>query len=62
MKLWIARDKGGFLCLYKEKPTWTKIDNSTWDWNGEFMGFLPKNEFLELTFENSPRQVEIKLI
>lgn len=56
---WIARDKGGGLYLFPEKPikdniygyyegdNWYKIDSA----------FLP-----EVTFENSPVQVELKLV
>lgn len=63
---WIARDKDGSLCLYSKKPKLSK----------EFEGFwicsqydilvdvivLPSKYFPEITFENSPKQLEIKLI
>jgi hypothetical protein len=63
MKLWIARDKSGFLGIYKEKPTWGKSFVQIEDWNnGVFMGYLDNNEFPEVTFENSPQEVELKLI
>lgn len=32
------------------------------DWNGAFMASLPKSSFPEVTFENSPQMVELKLI
>lgn len=63
MKLWIARDKDGTLCLYKEKPS---LD--IYYWYGFFSGFnthiaeLDTNAFPEVTFKNSPREVELKLI
>ena len=59
MKMWIARDKTGILVIYKDFPA-----------KCEF-GFLPinnanftidRNLFPSVTFENSPQQVEIKLI
>lgn len=62
MKLWIARDNNGFLGLYKEYPTWVKINDFREDWNGAFMASLPKSSFPEVTFENSPQMVEIELV
>ena len=58
MNIWIARDYRG-LYLFEEKPH---------DVIGRFVsykGFITKiNEdlFPDVTFENSPQQVEIKLI
>ena len=63
MELWIARDKKGFLGLYKEKPTWRKSFVKIEDWNdGCFMGYLDIIEFPEVTFENSPQKVKIELV
>lgn len=64
MKLWIARDKQDYLGLYYEKPTWKKSSLSQIeDWyDGGFLGYLDKNQFPEVTFENSPQEVELKLI
>lgn len=45
MKLWIARDNNGFLGLYKEYPTWVKVNDFREDWNGAFMASLPKSSF-----------------
>ena len=60
-KLWIARDEEGTLVLYTEKPE--KIDDifiaPTEDTS--FI-FLKKDRYPEVTFENSPQQVELKLI
>ena len=58
MKLWIARDEDGDLYLYEREP------------NREFDYFyssyvyirIDENLFPEVTFENSPKQVELKLI
>lgn len=66
MKLWIARDKDGSLWLYDDEPvlrsenSWgvkpkpnskTKPAKSLYSWH-----------FPEITFENSPQQVELKLV
>lgn len=62
MKLWIARDKDGTLCLFREKPT---LDVYYWFDNSLGMAGciteLLKTDFPEVTFENSPREVELKL-
>lgn len=64
MTFWIARNKGkwGGLYLYSEKPI-KKLD-------GSFQSFvcdpyciqLDSSKFPEVTFENSPREYELKLI
>lgn len=65
MKLWIARDKQGPIGLYYKKPNWRK--NKPYqveDWfDGTFLGYLDDDdEFPEITFENSPQEVEVKLV
>ena len=60
MKLWIARDKDGYSQLFVEKPIkengyFEKVPNTktfTISW------LL----FPEVTFENSPQEVELKLV
>ena len=65
MKLWIARDKRGFLRVWDGKPEW---DDKIGLWCCEagtvdFMSFpFKSDEFPEVTWENSPQQVELKLI
>ena len=63
MKLWIARDKDGTLCLFREKPT---LDVYYWFDNSLGMtgciAELLKTDFPEVTFENSPQKVEIKVV
>ena len=64
MKLWIARNNGkrGCLNLFLSKPT-KKLD-------GSFQASvcdpyciqLNGKEFPEVTFENSPREYELKLV
>ena len=64
MKLWIARDKSGYLGLYDGKPTWKKLCFSKIEeWvDSKFLGYLNPNEFPEVTFENSPQEVKFKLV
>ncbi len=70
MILWVARDKSGDIGLYRQKPIWRKVAWSSepfYDWLGEigdasFMGLFDKGSFPEVTFENSPQKVELKLM
>jgi hypothetical protein len=62
MKLWIARDHRGFIGLYREiKPVWDE-GLLGGNWGGDYMGNLPKECFPEVTFDNSPQEVELKLV
>lgn len=65
MKLQICRSKSGILRLYDEKPILNK-DGDDWILPSHMyfakMIVLPEEEFPEITFENSPQLVEIKLI
>ena len=62
MKLWIARDKQDYLGLYYEKPTYKLGLSQIEDWyDGGFLGYLDNSKFPEVTFENSPQEVELKL-
>lgn len=62
MELWIARDMGvnADLCVFTSKPyqdtygIWTNL-------NQDYI-FIDKGLFPEVTFENSPKKVEIKLV
>lgn len=61
MKLWIARNKDNSLILFNTKP---KLYYSDY-WDGEYDTyciFLDENMFPEVTFENSPQEVELKLV
>lgn len=59
MKMWIARDKDNRLYLYQYKPQKdvyvfkTESYLSCWQ--------IPFTEFPEVTFENSPMEVELVL-
>lgn len=60
MEFWIARDKDKRLFFYKHKP----IYNSS---TGKFEGIIylwriEDSFFPEITVENSPQEVEFKLI
>lgn len=67
MDLWIARNEDGMLKVFKRKPhkvydgftktTYWNIVNST----GDYM-CLPDSSFPEVTFDNSPKRVELKLV
>lgn len=58
MKLWITRDKDG-LTLFEDKPEYCDLTNI---FRGKVYAYLPEDSFLEVTFENSPQQVELKLV
>ena len=61
MKLWIARDRNGGLYLYTCLPT-LKCYDTVFDADHDDYAYLGKDLFPEVTFENSPQQVEIKLV
>lgn len=57
MKLYIARDKNGTLALHESEPY---CPFGTWhNCNQEF--YLDTELFPEVTFENSPQEVELTL-
>ena len=64
---YIARDKDGLLWLFGSKPVKHETDgiflvnrNENGEWPEEYE--LEKEMFPEVTFENSPQKVELKLI
>ena len=57
-KLWIARDYTGSLSLYAEIP----IKGTVCFYNVDDAMELNEDMFPEVTFENSPQEVELKLI
>ena len=62
MRLWVARDKNGELSLVNEKPV-LSVSKKCWLTSGEAdCIFLDDKMFPEVTFENSPQEVELKLI
>ncbi len=64
MKFWIARHEYGNISLFKRKPhiiydPYTKSHHWTLDCcDGDYMP-LPDGCFPEVTFENSPQEVEL---
>ena len=58
MKLWIAREKYGNMCLYDIKPF---KDGEYWNSSGNYY-LIDRHLFPEVTFENSPQMVELKLV
>lgn len=62
MKLWIARDSYG-LWLFLNKPVKTMCNGYKYfskDKNTRYL--IDSSLFPEVTFENSPQEVELKLI
>lgn len=65
MKLWIARDCDNTLWIFEKYPI--KKENlfyPTSNINGNFTYYrsMPTDMFPEVTFENSPQEVELKLV
>lgn len=61
MKLWIARDKDGMLYLYEDEPKLAYSNAHYFDAaNGCYD--LPISLFPEVTFKNSPQEVELRLV
>ena len=58
MELWIARDKDGLIYLYMKKPTLITHYFDT----KYLIGEIDETSFPEITFENSPQKVELKLV
>lgn len=62
MRLWVARDSYG-LWLFERKPT-KYLSNGDKCFNkfGNARYLIDSRLFTEVTFENSPKKVEIKLV
>ena len=62
MKLWIARDTDNTLCVYDNMPILSKEVNGLWVCDKfTTVNTLSSDYFPEVTFENSPRVIELKL-
>jgi hypothetical protein len=64
MKMWICRDKCGLLSLHTKKPVLFSTEDpheSDWYWVGEPSLDLKDLDMPEVTFENSPMEVELTL-
>ena len=66
MTLWIARNQDGSLWLHEEKPSLVYDEElrKLYYEKGSFsiLDFYDESLFHEVTFENSPQKVELKLI
>ena len=66
MKMWICRTEGNVLTLHQSQPRKVRMDNETEDYfwvsDIETQSFLNRNNFPEVTFENSSMEVELKLV
>lgn len=60
MKLWIARNKTGQLIINKKCPYYHR-NLESWC-GGEPIGNFDNYILPEITFENSPQEVELKLV
>ena len=56
MKMYIARDPKGIICLHLDKPT---LRNDAIGWLSSDWIILDEDLFPEVTFENSPMEVEL---
>ena len=63
MELWIARDLNNNLSVFSDKPKLKFINiHGKRIWVGDFVAAVKTDLFPEVTFENSPRKIEISLI
>ena len=67
MELWIARDGDGSLCLFDDEPVLRgndRIDYLYFESKDLMKGYikLPRDYFPDLTFEKSPRKIELKIL
>jgi hypothetical protein len=63
MKLWIARDLNNKLSLFSDKPKLKFIYIfGERIWKGDFVAAVKTDLFPEVTFKNSPQEVEVNLI
>lgn len=60
MKIWIVRNKTGELIINRKCPYYHK-HLEVWC-GGEPIGYFDNYMFPEIIFENSPQQVELKLV
>ena len=60
MELWIARDKYDDLWMFENMPILCRDECWCDSKNGNFM-LLDKTLFPDVTFENSPQKIELKL-
>ena len=65
MIMWIARDEDGCLALYEKQPiretSWFLADNFD-SYNSRFDISDDNDEFKDVTWENSPQEISVKLL
>lgn len=59
MKMWICRDKDRALALYRSKPIKNGSFFNLYDEEGDKRIWIDRKYFPEVTFENSPMEVEL---
>ena len=65
MKLWIAREQNGKISIHDIEPsleTFKMYDKIIQFWDSPYRTELEFDPYPKLTFENSPQEVEIKLV
>lgn len=65
MRLWIAREQNGKISIHDIEPsleTFELYDKTISFWDSPYRTELEFDPYPKLTFENSPMQVELKLI
>ena len=60
MKLWIARNKNKTIYAYDTIPIRNE-DKGRFEARGKYAIYFPDNFFKELTWEDSPQMIELKL-
>lgn len=65
MKAWIAREENGKISIHDIEPNieeFRMYDKTIKYWDSPYRTELEFDPFPKLTFENSPQEVEIKLV
>ena len=65
MKLWIAREQNGKISIHDMEPeidTFELYGKIVKFWDSPYRTELEFDLFPEVTFENSPREIEIKFV
>ena len=65
MKLWIAREENGKISIHDIEPsldTFELYGKTISFWDSPYRTELEFDPYPKLTFENSPQEVEIKLV
>ena len=65
MKYWIAREQNGKISIHDVEPTKDEFEmfgKTIQFWDSPYRTELEFDPFPEVTFENSPQEVELKLV